>query len=519
MKKKQKISGQNSHNSPELEKLYSVVSILNISSITDKIKFEIDDTMDFPACCTIETEDNTVVGAIISFTSEACRLPDKQVEVLLLHEIYHFLEYNNFCRFQHLPCHTALNLALDICINRILVAAGYSSALASMFRSRVCYDVLFENFLGKLNKLNDAGNNQENSFEDNKTLYQVNKYLFWLASPCLPSFKRLPKNYYEIWSYLWKQEKIPSPEECYQQIIPLFENLDEYFDDEEQDLEKNLEQEQNLEKSLEEKQDLEKSLEKAQNLEKCKQIKKSLKKEKADKKQDCTEHKRVNCPNELCFSSPGKNSNLQLQKISNPYSPRNLPKDFWRWIEHQNIQKKLEKALYKVVGDIIPSISKLPYLLRPTVSSLIKKSCGWPQIYYNNKTPQSIFSLPIYIDSSNSMQEHSQLTLLILKKIKDLLPSTLWAFDTKVVLLPRSAVLDNKLFSGDGTDFDCIWLHAMEKKYKDFLVITDGKSFVSDEIQERGRQKNICGRAILIGRNFNEIQWWSEFFEWHSEEE
>jgi len=181
------------------------------------------------------------------------------------------------------------------------------------------------------------------------------------------------------------------------------------------------------------------------------------------------------------------------------------------WLRRQQSRDRVRECLQTVAGDLANDVTRMPYILRPTRSELIRQSIGWPAVYHSNNTPGFWQPLGVYVDVSGSMHCRLREILAILQSLKESLPVVLRVFDTTVTALQTIDMLKGNLFCGAGTDFNCVWENAIESSMRDFIVLTDGQSSVSTRWQQRAREVDARPRGVLFGRKSSQPWWWAEF--------
>ncbi len=106
--------------------------------------------------------------------------------------------------------------------------------------------------------------------------------------------------------------------------------------------------------------------------------------------------------------------------------------------------------------------------------------------------------LAIYLDVSGSVNEHLPEIIGVLQSLKrELL--TVFLFSNKVVEVPFSTLLQGKVLTTFGTDFNCIATSIMEKDLDKAVIVTDGYATMSEELLLELRMKKIRTLAILFG--------------------
>jgi hypothetical protein len=156
---------------------------------------------------------------------------------------------------------------------------------------------------------------------------------------------------------------------------------------------------------------------------------------------------------------------------------------------------------------------RLPYLVRPTRGELIRQSQNLPSFLYSNVHLSPFQPLKTYIDVSGSMVDHLNMVLEIVNSLQRYLPVELFLFDHEVRPHPKSKAIRGELLVGSSTSFEAVFQHALDRRFKDILVLTDGESQVSATLQSKVQRCGMRARAVLFS-SVNKQTWWTSTFEY-----
>lgn len=449
-------------NSTPWIRLQRVAASLGLEAIFAGILLRCSDS--FPAACWVYNESRCNVE--IHVNRGLCSgLPEPQLKALILHELYHHLGYNHLHHLRFYPHREAVNLAFDISLEWILAKGSCGSSLHELNKR-----LMLENLPG------------EGMLPEAKSLP-----LIVMADPPL---KRMPESHAKAWRQIWGSRVPPSPETCYHHVFPLFKDIPEAPAKQRIVLTGDYGDETMWPHELPEPGDILPLPERLRE--------------------------------ELCAGtgaggkSAGTGSWLEQALIKPQEQAAARKAGLKDWLSRQESRDRQARCLTQVAGNLLNDSLRLPYLLRPTRAELMRQSCGWPNmVYHQNKEPLPSRPLGIYLDVSGSMRSRLGVVVDLIKALKDLLPVTLWAFDTKVKSIPAVEAISNRLFYGGGTDFNCVFAHVLKQRCQDFVVFTDGESSLSPAMQKEARQKSLRPRAILFGRRgMKAAAWWWATFQW-----
>lgn len=151
----------------------------------------------------------------------------------------------------------------------------------------------------------------------------------------------------------------------------------------------------------------------------------------------------------------------------------------------------------------------IPYKISKV--DLIKMSCGIPVRLYKHKKYVKKFIpqlVPIYFDVSGSMTSYIPKILDLILNMDERIEH-IWCFSTYVEQHTFQQLKDRKISSSGGTSFDCVIEHAVQNKFTDLLVITDGQDVVRTV---NGKHPEINSVCTILVEGSNENNWFSDHY-------
>ena len=144
-------------------------------------------------------------------------------------------------------------------------------------------------------------------------------------------------------------------------------------------------------------------------------------------------------------------------------------------------------------------VAHVPYIVQPTSGELVRRALGWPALLYANRLPQKIAAIAAYVDVSGSMKHRAATVQALLRKLKQLLPSRIFVFDTGIEEVSLDDLTaGNRYWAGGGTDFNAVFLHALRQGFREAVVITDGCGRLSSGLVEETRKAGVKMNAIVL---------------------
>ena len=134
---------------------------------------------------------------------------------------------------------------------------------------------------------------------------------------------------------------------------------------------------------------------------------------------------------------------------------------------------------------LLPELGFVPYLQRKESFYL---SAGYIPPFYQSPAVKREFNdwrAVVYLDVSGSVLEYQPLLCGLLMNIRDLIGDRLYTFSTVVEETSFEALSKGELVTEYGTLFDAVAEHALEKRYKRILIISDGEGSFTKGLFER----------------------------------
>jgi len=142
-----------------------------------------------------------------------------------------------------------------------------------------------------------------------------------------------------------------------------------------------------------------------------------------------------------------------------------------------------------------------PIPLYPSKKDLVLLASGLLPLYFHNtlnRPMQRRKGIAIYLDVSGSVNEHLPEILGILRRLRNEITSV-YQFSNEVVETSMQELVRGKIKTTFGTSFDSVANSILEKQYEKAVVITDGYSSISAELQKRMKEKGERIVTILFG--------------------
>lgn len=136
-------------------------------------------------------------------------------------------------------------------------------------------------------------------------------------------------------------------------------------------------------------------------------------------------------------------------------------KEIEKQLELLRIAETIEEVGHALEEASGGNVEQLPYIVRPTRTTLNHIACGitnYMPMYWNHTSNNIKAKIACYIDVSGSMNNLTSLVQAIIGKATDLLPSVIFAFDTKILPV-HSKLFKCRALVGGGTDFDTVLRH------------------------------------------------------------
>lgn len=124
----------------------------------------------------------------------------------------------------------------------------------------------------------------------------------------------------------------------------------------------------------------------------------------------------------------------------------------------------------------------------------------WPAMFHG---PQVRFArdenvVHLYLDVSGSIHHGGILPFLysVVSSLGERFGGVIHLFSTEVIDVTLEDVASGRVKTTGGTDFDCVLLHAMKSRYRNILLVSDGKGNLSTSLVERFARTG--GRFYLV---------------------
>ena len=157
-------------------------------------------------------------------------------------------------------------------------------------------------------------------------------------------------------------------------------------------------------------------------------------------------------------------------------------------------------------------------------------SCGVSPILYKNFLLSKEFDykkVHLYIDVSGSTQAWWSYIYSLILALKEYIGFPIYGFSTKVISLSLNEIKEGIVYTTGGTDFNCIFEHALENKFEKILIITDGLSeisekyiplikkhlkvyvlFILNDYEEKSIIRTVFFRKQILDKKDKDRTWW-----------
>jgi hypothetical protein len=142
-----------------------------------------------------------------------------------------------------------------------------------------------------------------------------------------------------------------------------------------------------------------------------------------------------------------------------------------------------------------------PIPLYPSKKDLVLLASGLLPLYFHNKLNRPKWKkkgIAIYLDVSGSVNDHLPEILGILRRLQNEITSV-YQFSNEVVETSMRELARGKIKTTFGTSFDSVASSILENQYEKAVVITDGYSSISADLQKRMKEKGERILTILFG--------------------
>ncbi|NUM55785.1 MAG: hypothetical protein HUU46_19260 [Candidatus Hydrogenedentes bacterium] len=155
---------------------------------------------------------------------------------------------------------------------------------------------------------------------------------------------------------------------------------------------------------------------------------------------------------------------------------------------------------FKTFGQRIRTATS-PIPLNLSKRDLVLLSAGIVPFHFHNHSPAKTTQqqgLAVYLDVSGSVNEHLPRIIGLLQGLKHDLKS-IYLFSNKVVEVPFQTLLNGKLQTTYGTDFNCIAASILERGHDKAVILTDGYAALSDDRSKQLQQARTRTLTVLFG--------------------
>ena len=155
---------------------------------------------------------------------------------------------------------------------------------------------------------------------------------------------------------------------------------------------------------------------------------------------------------------------------------------------------------FEGLGQRMRSVAS-PIPLNPSKRDLVLLSAGIIPFHFHNHA-QAVTTqqrgLAVYLDVSGSVNQYLPDLIGLLQRFKNELKS-IFLFSNKVVEVPFQTLLNGKLQTTYGTDFNCIASSILERGYDKAVILTDGYASLSEELSKQLHRARTRTLTMLFG--------------------
>ncbi len=146
---------------------------------------------------------------------------------------------------------------------------------------------------------------------------------------------------------------------------------------------------------------------------------------------------------------------------------------------------------------LLPDRGVVPYPGRREVFLL---AAGVVPVLYPNPLPLREFdemNVRLYLDVSYSTKEAWPWIFGMIAALKDDLGEPFYLFSNAVREISFRELMAGSVRTTGGTDFDCVALHALERRFKRILVVTDGVGQLNEPLATRLKEEGVSVFEVL----------------------
>jgi len=155
---------------------------------------------------------------------------------------------------------------------------------------------------------------------------------------------------------------------------------------------------------------------------------------------------------------------------------------------------------FKSLGQRMRTVAS-PIPLNPSKRDLVLLSAGIVPFHFHNQAPAVTTQqrgLAVYLDVSGSVNQYLPELIGLLQRFKNELKS-IFLFSNKVVEVPFQTLLNGKLQTTYGTDFNCIASSILERGYDKAVILTDGYASLSQDLSKQLHRARTRTLTVLFG--------------------
>lgn len=148
-----------------------------------------------------------------------------------------------------------------------------------------------------------------------------------------------------------------------------------------------------------------------------------------------------------------------------------------------------------------PRVGVTPIPLRPSKRDFVLLASGIPPFHYHNLSIQQAETergLAVYLDVSGSVEQYLPKIIGLLRSLRTDL-TTIFLFSNCVVETHFSVLLQGRIQTTSGTDFDCIGNSLLERGFDKSVILTDGYAELDPDLRGRLQERGLKTLTILFG--------------------
>ena len=158
----------------------------------------------------------------------------------------------------------------------------------------------------------------------------------------------------------------------------------------------------------------------------------------------------------------------------------------------------------------------------PGRRELMSLACGVLPVFWPSSLPHHIEDdqrVHLFVDASGSMDEWLPFLFRLCGELSEHIGSSVCLFSNQVVRTSLGELAAGRVESTGGTDFDCVLDHALRKRWRRIVVLSDGWANADEALLERARRAGLKVWVVLFGEDANHehpLIGLGESFAWHS---